>query len=138
LGAPLIELKRLRSAPSQADKLTLSSAFAKNRSARHPSIAGESPDVGLVCSAGCRAGSAGASNRCCGFVAMTVVNNDGRLQGPTDTKRIDIHSPAEMRHWAREIGRPVAKLKEAVEAVGPLVSDVRDYLLTHTLYGKAR
>lgn len=69
---------------------------------------------------------------------MTVVNNDGRLQGPTDTKRIDIHSPAEMRHWAREIGRPVAKLKEAVEAVGPLVSDVRDYLLTHTLYGKAR
>ena len=69
---------------------------------------------------------------------MTVVSNDGLLRGPADPKRIDIHAPAEMRHWAREIGRPAAKLNEAVNAVGPLVSDVRDYLRKHSLYGKPR
>ena len=70
--------------------------------------------------------------------AMTVASNDGRLRGPADPKRIDIHAPAEMRHWSREIGRPAAKLSEAVNAVGPLVSDVRDYLRKHSLYGRPR
>jgi hypothetical protein len=69
---------------------------------------------------------------------MTVAGNDGRLRGPADPKRIDIHAPAEMRHWSREIGRPAAKLSEAVKAVGPLVSDVRDYLRKHSLYGRPR
>jgi hypothetical protein len=65
---------------------------------------------------------------------MTVVDNDGRLLGPADAKRIDVSSPAEMRHWVREIGGPAAKLNEAVKAVGPLVSDVRNYLRTRSLY----
>ena len=69
---------------------------------------------------------------------MTIENNDGQLLGPADPKRIDAHSPAEMRHWAREIGRPAAKLNEAVKAVGPLVSDVRDYLRNRSLYGMPR
>lgn len=70
--------------------------------------------------------------------AMTVLDRDGLLRGPADAKRIDIHAPAEMRHWVREIGRPAAKLNEAVNAVGPLVSDVRDYLRKHSLYGRPR
>jgi hypothetical protein len=69
---------------------------------------------------------------------MTVANNDGRLRGPADPLRIDIHAPAEMRHWSREIGRPAAQLSEAVAAVGPLVSDVRDYLRKNSLYGRPR
>ena len=69
---------------------------------------------------------------------MTIENNDGQLLGPADPKRIDVHSPAEMRHWVREIGRPAAKLNEAVKAVGPLVSDVRDYLRNRSLYGLPR
>lgn len=69
---------------------------------------------------------------------MTVAGRDGRLLGPSDPKRIDIHSPAEMRHWVRELSRPAAKLNEAVKAVGPLVCDVRDYLRTRSLYGKPR
>lgn len=69
---------------------------------------------------------------------MTIVGKDGRLRGPADPKRIDVHSPAEMRHWVREIGRPAAKLNEAVKAVGPVVSDVRDYLRNHSLYGIPR
>ncbi len=60
------------------------------------------------------------------------------LGAPADPKRIDINSAAEMRHWAREIGRPVDKLNDAVKAVGPLVSDVRDYLRKHSLYGRPR
>jgi len=69
---------------------------------------------------------------------MTVVDNDGLLQGPANPKRIDIHSPTEMRHWVREIGRPAAKINEAVKAVGPMVCDVRDYLRMHSLYGRPR
>jgi hypothetical protein len=69
---------------------------------------------------------------------MTIENNDGQLLGPADPKRIDVHSPAEMRHWVREIGRPAAKLNEAVKAVGPLVSDVREYLRNRSLYGMPR
>ena len=64
---------------------------------------------------------------------MMAVDNNDLLPGPADPKRIDVHSPAEMRHWVREIGRPAAKLNEAVKAVGPLVSDVRDYLRKHSL-----
>jgi hypothetical protein len=69
---------------------------------------------------------------------MTVVGNNGLLRGPADPKCIDIHAPAEMRHWVRELSRPAAKLNEAVNAVGPLVADVRDYLRKHSLYGKPR
>jgi Protein of unknown function (DUF3606) len=69
---------------------------------------------------------------------MTIENIDGQLLGPADPKRIDVHSPAEMRHWVREIGRPAAKLNEAVKAVGPLVSDVREYLRNRSLYGMPR
>ena len=69
---------------------------------------------------------------------MTVIENDGRLLGPADPKRIDIHSPAEMWHWVREIGRPATKLHEAINVVGPLVSDVKDYLRNKSLYGRPR
>jgi len=69
---------------------------------------------------------------------MTIVGKDGRLRGPADLKRIDVHSPAEMRHWVREIGQPAAKLNEAVIAVGPLVPNVRDYLRNRSLYAIRR
>ena len=69
---------------------------------------------------------------------MTVPGSDGSLRGPADRKRIDIHVPAELRHWVRELGRPAAKLIEAVNAVGPLVADVRAYLQVRSLYGKPR
>jgi hypothetical protein len=65
---------------------------------------------------------------------MTIVDKDGRLRGPANSKCINVHSPAEMRHWAREIGRPATKIIEAVKAVGPLVSDVRAYLRHGSLY----
>jgi hypothetical protein len=60
---------------------------------------------------------------------------DGTLSGPADPSRIDIHAPAEMRHWVREIGRPAQQLTHAVGVVGPLVADVRAFLQRRTLYG---
>jgi hypothetical protein len=69
---------------------------------------------------------------------MTIEDSSGLLRGPADPKRIDIHSRAEMRHWAREFARPASTLSAAVAAVGPLVTDVRDYLRIHSLYGKPR
>ena len=64
--------------------------------------------------------------------------SDGGLRGPADAQHIDIHAPAELRHWVRELGRPAAKLIEAVNAVGPKVVDVRGYLRQRSLYAKPR
>jgi Protein of unknown function (DUF3606) len=71
---------------------------------------------------------------------MTIVGNDGLLRGPANPNHIhiDVHSPSERRHWVRELSRPAAKLNEAIDAVGPLLADVRDYLRKHSLYGKPR
>jgi len=95
-------------------------------------------NVSLVCSACGRAGLTCGCYCRYGFAAMKAGDNDGLLRGPADPKYIDIRSPAEMRHWAREIGQSAAKLNEAVRAVGPLVSNVRDYLRKHSLYGRPR
>ena len=67
-----------------------------------------------------------------------MASNDARLLGPADRGRIDVDAPAEMRHWVRELGRPAGQLKAAVQVVGPLVSDVREYLQRRALYGPAR
>lgn len=67
-----------------------------------------------------------------------IPSNDARLLGPADRVRIDVDAPAEMRHWVRELGRPAAQLKTAVQVVGPLVADVREYLKRRALYGPAR
>jgi Protein of unknown function (DUF3606) len=97
-------------------------------------IAGESANGGLVCSAGGGAGAGFACNCRGGLAAMTVIPNDARLLGPADHTRIDVTTPAEMRHWVREFGRPAVQLKAAVAAVGPLVADVREYLQRCRLY----
>jgi hypothetical protein len=68
----------------------------------------------------------------------TITPNDARLLGPADGLRIDVGAPAEMRHWVRELGRPAAQVKAAVQAVGPLVSDVREYLRRRALDGLTR
>lgn len=67
-----------------------------------------------------------------------IPSSEGRLLGPADRVRIDVDAPAELRYWVRELGRPAAQLKAAVQAVGPLVSDVREYLQRRALYGPAR
>lgn len=126
-----------RRALSQAQKTDVTSCRRGVSLDKGWLIAGES-DVGMARCAPGRVDSACDCNHRHGPSVMTIVGRDGRLRGPADLKRIDIHSPAEMRHWVREIGRPAAKLNEAVKAVGPLVSDVRDYLQNRSLYAIRR
>ena len=67
-----------------------------------------------------------------------IPSKDARLLGPADSVRIDVNASAEMRYWVRELGRPAVQLKAAVQVVGPLVSDVREYLQKRALYSPLR
>ena len=69
---------------------------------------------------------------------MSDVTKDASLKGPANPISIDIYSPAELRHWIREIGRPASQIKHAVAVVGPLVADVRNFLRRRGLYDVAR
>ena len=63
-----------------------------------------------------------------------MTDRDGRLLGPANPARIEIYAPAELRHWVRELRCPAIQLIEAVNAVGPLVADVRAHLQKRALY----
>ena len=71
------------------------------------------------------------------FVGGRAVQ-DSSLQGPADPFRINVHSAAELRHLVREIGRPAMQIKLAVNAVGPLVDDVRTFLRQRGVYAGLR
>lgn len=135
----VLMLTRLQGVSSQAESCRLLPRSSKSRGTARP-IAGESSNVGLVCSAAGRTGDRFACNwrRGLASTAMTVIPNDARLLGPADPTRIDVNVPAEMRHWVRELGKPAAQLKAAVAAVGPRVADVRKYLQRRRLYGLPR
>jgi hypothetical protein len=45
-------------------------------------------------------------------------------RGPQDRQRIDIHQEHELRYWTEKLGVTADELREAVEAVGPMVNDV--------------
>lgn len=64
----------------------------------------------------------------------TAATSDGTLKGPHDRTRIDVHRPAELRHWVRELGLPADQIKQAVQAVGPVLVDVRAFLRQRSLH----
>jgi ABC-type transporter Mla subunit MlaD len=43
-------------------------------------------------------------------------------------QRIDIEREQDLREWARKLDATEEQLREAVQAVGPLASDVEDHL----------
>ncbi|MEO8442476.1 MAG: DUF3606 domain-containing protein [Betaproteobacteria bacterium] len=48
---------------------------------------------------------------------------------PADANQIvDVHQAWSLRYWTRELGVTERELRETVEAVGPLVSDVKRIL----------
>ena len=47
---------------------------------------------------------------------------------PRDVARVDLSDPAAMRYWTRELGAAEDVLREAVNAVGDGVEQVRAYL----------
>ena len=52
-----------------------------------------------------------------------MVDNPG-MRGPRDRQRIDIHQEHEVRYWSDKLGVTPEQLRDAVEAVGPMVEAV--------------
>jgi hypothetical protein len=65
---------------------------------------------------------------------MVMVYKDNMMPSPADPTLIDVHASPEIRYWVQELGRSAIQIKEAVRAVGPLVSDVRAQLRKQSLY----
>jgi hypothetical protein len=48
--------------------------------------------------------------------------------GPQDYDRVNVLVESEIDYWTKELGIGRAQLAAAIEAVGPGVKDIRDYL----------
>ncbi len=55
--------------------------------------------------------------------------DDKSKRGPRDRERISIHQMYERRGWAALLGITQTRLREAVKAVGPMVKDVKAWLI---------
>lgn len=56
------------------------------------------------------------------------MSDDLKRKGPEDPKKINVNQYYELLYWSKKFGVTIEELKEAVEAVGPMVSDVKEYL----------
>ncbi|MCU0772420.1 MAG: DUF3606 domain-containing protein [Verrucomicrobia bacterium] len=48
--------------------------------------------------------------------------------GKADDSRINIHQDHEVQYWSARLGVTPDRLKQAVQAVGPMVRDVKRHL----------
>jgi hypothetical protein len=53
---------------------------------------------------------------------------DSTGSGQAPAKRIDVGQEQDLREWSRKLDVSEDQLREAVEAVGPVASDVEDHL----------
>ncbi len=56
------------------------------------------------------------------------MSDDKKNRGEPDRSRIALNEDYEVRYWTQELGVSVAKLQEAVQAVGHSADKVREYL----------
>ncbi len=54
--------------------------------------------------------------------------DDKSKTGKADDIRINIHEPYELRDWSNKLGVSPDRLRQAVQAAGPMVKDVKRYL----------
>lgn len=54
--------------------------------------------------------------------------DDLNKRGPQDRSRINVNEPHELRYWTQELGISEAELRDAVKAVGPSATAVREHL----------
>jgi hypothetical protein len=54
--------------------------------------------------------------------------DDLKNRGPQDRNRVNTSEEWELRYWSNEFGVSQDQLKAAVDAVGPVVADVRKKL----------
>lgn len=57
------------------------------------------------------------------------MSDDTSKAGQEDRIRINVKQAFEVRHWTKAFGVTKACLKEAVKSVGPMVDDVKAYLI---------
>lgn len=55
--------------------------------------------------------------------------DDKRKTGKADRIRINVRQVFEVRHWTKALGITKACLLEAVKAAGPMLADVKKYLI---------
>lgn len=51
-----------------------------------------------------------------------------QIKEPVDGSKINLHEPYEVNYWCKKFGCTVAKLQEAVHAVGVSKAKVKEYL----------
>ncbi len=56
------------------------------------------------------------------------MSDDLSKRGPQDRSRINVNEAHELRYWTQALGVTEAKLREAVKAVGPSATAVREHL----------
>lgn len=61
----------------------------------------------------------------------TAMADDLTKTGSADDRRINIHQDHEVRYWSQHLQVSTDRLRKAVQAVGPMVRDVNNYLRTH-------
>ena len=54
--------------------------------------------------------------------------DDKSKTGKADDSRINVNESYELQYWSKKFNVSEERLREAVKAVGPLVSDVEKYL----------
>lgn len=50
------------------------------------------------------------------------------IRQPQDKDRINVNEPWEVRYWTQKFGVSETQLKQAVDAVGPMMDKVKKYL----------
>ena len=56
------------------------------------------------------------------------MSDDLSKRRPQDANKVNVHEAWELEYWSKHFGVTPEKLKEAVKAVGVMVSDVKRYL----------
>ncbi|WP_313696931.1 DUF3606 domain-containing protein [Achromobacter sp.] len=56
------------------------------------------------------------------------MSDDLSKRGPEDRSRINVNEPHELRYWTQALGVSEEKLRDAVKAVGPSATAVREHL----------
>ena len=54
--------------------------------------------------------------------------DDLLIKEPVDGSKINLHEPYEVNYWCKKFNCTVAKLKEAVQAVGVSAAKVKEHL----------
>ncbi|CAB3683997.1 MULTISPECIES: DUF3606 domain-containing protein [Achromobacter] len=56
------------------------------------------------------------------------MSDDLSKRGPQDRSRINVNETHELRYWTQALGVSEAQLRDAVKAVGPSATAVREHL----------